>query len=228
MSDTVYAGLGNAFVIVFDAPVDEDAAREVCARTKADGVISATPAPDGADLTMVLRNADGGRAEVSGNGLACLARAAVDAGVVPGPDVVIDTDAGRRTVSVNGAVTVGMGEATIADADGGALAVDVGNPHLVFPDGDVLALGQQHLDVNVEVISRAGDGRIAMAVHERGVGITDACGTGAYASAAAARKWGWVGDRVTVVQPGGPAVVDLAARTYTVEVARVRRAGGAQ
>ena len=219
MSDTVYAGLGNSFVIVFGAPVDADEARAICERTHVDGVITAEPT-EGADLAMILRNADGSRAEVSGNGLACLATAAVEQGQVESRTVTIATDAGTRRVRVGHAATVDMGEPVIKDADDGALFVDVGNPHLVFPRGDVLALGQQHLDVNVEVITKTAADTIDMVVHERGVGITDACGTGAYASAAAARQWGWVGDLVTVKQPGGTAYVDLTNETYTVEVTR--------
>ena len=42
-----------------------------------------------------------------------------------------------------------------------------------------------------------------MAVYERGVGPTLACGTGACASAAVARAWGLVGDEVAVHSPGG-------------------------
>ena len=220
MPEVVYAGLGNTFAIVFDAPVSENDAREICARLDVDGVINATPASDGADLTMVLRNADGSRAEVSGNGLACLGRAAVDAGIVRGPDVIVDTDAGRRRVHVADQVTVDMGEPVIKKVDDGALFIDVGNPHLVYAEGDLLELGRRNLDMNVEVITQVSDDRIDMVVHERGVGLTDACGTGAYASAAAARYWRWVGDRVTVHQPGGDAMVDLVAQTYTVKVDR--------
>jgi diaminopimelate epimerase len=222
MPAAVYEGLGNTFVIAFDAPVDPDGARDLCAREQVDGVIVATAGNDGADLTMVLHNADGSRAEVSGNGLACLGRAAVDAGRVPGPDVIVDTDAGRRRVRVGASVAVSMGEPTTKDTDDGALFVDVGNPHLVFPSGDVLALGRGHLDMNVEVITRRDEHAIDMSVHERGVGITQACGTGAYASAVAARHWGWVDNVVTVHQPGGTAQVDLAVQTYAVEVTRCR------
>jgi diaminopimelate epimerase len=221
MADVVYEGLGNTFVIVFGAPVDADEARLICERAAADGVITAERG-DGADLRMRLRNADGSSAEVSGNGLACLGQAAVDAGHVTGPAVLIETDAGRRRVEVRDEVVVDMGEARVAEAQNGALFVDTGNPHLVFPSGDVAALGARHPDKNVEVIERRGGDAIAMEVHERGVGITQACGTGAYASAAAARAWGWVGDAVTVYQPGGPAQIDLAARTYAVKVTRCR------
>ena len=52
---------------------------------------------------------------------------------------------------------------------------------------------------------------VDVAVWERGVGITDACGTGACASAAAAHRWGLVGRDVTVHLPGGAVCVHLGA-----------------
>jgi diaminopimelate epimerase len=48
-----------------------------------------------------------------------------------------------------------------------------------------------------------------MLVYERGVGPTQACGTGAVAVAAAARAWELASSTTTVHQPGGPAVVEL-------------------
>src|SRR5579859_3404620 len=39
----------------------------------ADGVITIGPGRDGADCSMALVNSDGGRAEMSGNGIRCLA-----------------------------------------------------------------------------------------------------------------------------------------------------------
>jgi diaminopimelate epimerase len=52
-------------------------------------------------------------------------------------------------------------------------------------------------------------GGIAIRTYERGVGPTLACGTGACASAVAARAWGLAGDHVRVAQPGGTAEVTL-------------------
>ena len=48
-----------------------------------------------------------------------------------------------------------------------------------------------------------------MRVYERGVGLTEACGTGACAAAVAAHRWGLCARQVTVCQPGGPAVVEI-------------------
>jgi diaminopimelate epimerase len=53
-------------------------------------------------------------------------------------------------------------------------------------------------------------------VWERGVGETQACGTGACAAAAAAFVWGRVGNHVTVTQPGGNATVDLRSDTIVL------------
>jgi diaminopimelate epimerase len=63
--------------------------------------------------------------------------------------------------------------------------------------------------VNVEVVAPGGDNRVVMRVFERGVGPTEACGTGACAVAWAARHWGLAGDTCTVVMPGGDAEVRL-------------------
>jgi diaminopimelate epimerase len=104
-----------------------------------------------------------------------------------------------------------------------AVRVDVGNPHVVLewaptrlPDQDALVAIGSRIDAatpggaNVEVVRPTG-GRdaIDMVVFERGVGPTQACGTGACAAAAAAHEWGLVDEQVTVTMPGGPARVDL-------------------
>ena len=54
-----------------------------------------------------------------------------------------------------------------------------------------------------------GPDALTMRIWERGVGETEACGTGACAAAAALHHWGRVGTAVTVHQPGGLAVVEL-------------------
>ncbi|MDQ6946631.1 MAG: diaminopimelate epimerase, partial [Actinomycetota bacterium] len=125
-----YHGLGNDFLILFDLdgaqPVDAATVAAVCDRHRgvgADGLIRVT-AGDlgsiGSDVTMELRNADGSRAETSGNGLRCVARAVVDAGLVAGPDLVISTDVGdrRATVGGDGYVSVDMGHVVVVEPKG--------------------------------------------------------------------------------------------------------------
>jgi len=124
----------------------------------ADGLITIGPGRDGADCSMTLVNADGGRAEMSGNGVRCLAWVAARAGLLRGDQLVVDTAGGRRDVSVERdswgdvvAAEVDMGEVTFEPAlipvnvaspfdleavvDGQTYCGDaagVGNPHFVI------------------------------------------------------------------------------------------------
>ncbi len=113
------------------------------------------------------------------------------------------------------------------------LRVDVGNPHTVVVLPPTLALGDLDLSVaphvaphpaagtNVEFVQILGPGHIAMRVHERGVGETRSCGTGAVAAAAATRWWDGPDDanrEWTVDVPGGRLTVTFTA-AGTVELA---------
>ena len=84
-----HEGAGNDFLVVLDPDdavrLSRGPGRACCDRHRgvgADGLIRVGPGRDGCDLSMELRNADGGEAEMSGNGMRCLAQAAVDAGLV--------------------------------------------------------------------------------------------------------------------------------------------------
>jgi diaminopimelate epimerase len=235
-------GAGNDFLVLVDRgdvrPIDAELARALCDRrfgVGADGVIRILDGAGRADLAMELRNADGGIAEMSGNGIRCLAQAAVYAGLVVPPTFTVWTLAGLRTVEYlpgrsdgSAEASVDMGRATLGPdqpqpfAERKARQVDVGNPHLVLlgPDPaevDVAEVGSRLQDVhpggvNVEFIS-VGPERdvITLRVWERGVGETQACGTGSVAAAAAARSWELVGDTVEVRNPGGTLRVELGA-----------------
>jgi diaminopimelate epimerase len=170
----------------------------------------------GADAVMELRNADGSSAETSGNGLRCVARAVIDAKWCEPPDLVVQNDAGLKHVHVDGgAIAVDMGAARVLGGNGEGTLVDMGNPHLVIvvddpATVDLDALGRRHADLNVEVIATTMlPHSLAMRVHERGVGETLACGTGACAAVAAAYDLGLVGAHAVVYQRGGAAIVDL-------------------
>jgi diaminopimelate epimerase len=99
--------------------------------------------------------------------------------------------------------------------------VDVGNPHCVIlvddPDSfDVAGAGaliERHpffpKRVNVEFVKIEGDGSVRMRVWERGVGETQACGTGATAVGAAAVRLGLATSPVVVHLAGGDLTVEV-------------------
>jgi diaminopimelate epimerase len=228
---TKHHGLGNDFLVVFhpDPVLDLAAiARRLCDRKRgvgADGLLIGEREP-GYAARMILYNADGSRAAMSGNGIRCFAQALADRRG-DFSDQRILTDAGERTVSmratedpwtIEARVDMGVIEEVGAPPGWDAVGthprrpvahVRVGNPHTVVGVDDVHAvdlavIGAAVPDVNVEVVEPGpGPYELRMRVHERGAGITEACGTGATAAAHAAHEWGLVGERVTVHLPGG-------------------------
>jgi diaminopimelate epimerase len=110
---------------------------------------------------------------------------------------------------------------TIGDRAWTAVAVDMGNPHAVVLVDDLAEAGDLSLPpivdpafsdgVNVEFVTRVGDAHVAMRVHERGVGETRSCGTGACAAmVVAARKARAAAPTSYVVDvPGGRLTVTL-------------------
>jgi diaminopimelate epimerase len=222
-------GAGNDFLVdICEDPEwwNERRARSVCARTTgvgADGIIAVRLG--GAAPRMWLRNADGSPAEVSGNGLRCLAGALVRAGRAMSGPMDIETPAGIRRVSVelNGADghgSVDMGPVTVDRGPEGTLGVvRVGNPHVVVRDDpswdegrreDVAApLSTALGGANVEFVTVKDRGRVSISVIERGAGWTQACGTGSVATAALLNELGEVDDIVAVENPGGVLTVSL-------------------
>jgi diaminopimelate epimerase len=103
-------------------------------------------------------------------------------------------------------------------ADRPVAHLDLGNPHTVVGVDDVraldlVALGRQVPQINLEVVEPGPErDAITMRVHERGAGITEACGTGAAAAAWAAARWGLVdrdASQLVVHMDGGDARVTL-------------------
>jgi len=234
---TKHHGLGNDFLVLFDAdPADPaELARQLCDRRRglgADGLLIGTDA-EGYAARMTLFNADGSRAEMSGNGIRCFAQAlAARRGDLS--DQRILTDAGDRIVTLvaTGAAdtvqaTVDMGDVEPLGEPAGwqelgchpdrpVAHLSLGNPHSVVGVDEVAVvdlalLGGQVPHVNLEIVEPGPEpNAVTMRVHERGAGITEACGTGACASAYAARSWGLVavGDGDVIVHmDGGTATV---------------------
>jgi diaminopimelate epimerase len=237
---TKHHGAGNDFLVQVDpggsGPLPPELVRALCDRrfgVGADGVIRVQDGRGAADLTMVLQNADGREAEMSGNGMRCLAQAAVLSAMVFPPAFTVATAAGVKSVQYlegeqvhTAEATVGLGRAILGEdqpqkfLDRKVRTVDMGNPHLVMfgpdlDDIDVVGIGG-HLQtvydggINVEFIASGEEpDHLVLRVFERGVGETQACGTGSAAAAAAARSWGLVGSEVDVHNPGGTLHVSL-------------------
>ena len=110
---------------------------------------------------MVLFNADGERAEMSGNGIRCLAWLAVRNGLGDGQRLVVDTDAGRRQIAYERdpsgdviAATADMGPVTF---DPASIPLDAPNAsgltaefHGVEYRGDAAGMGNPHLVLFVD------------------------------------------------------------------------------
>lgn len=101
-------------------------------------------------------------------------------------------------------------------------AVSIGNPHAVLSvpsvaDTDVAGLGTAiqgssmfPQSTNVEFVEFLARDHLRLRVYERGAGETLACGSGACATVAVGRHWGWLDDEVRVDMPGGQAIVNWA------------------
>ncbi len=112
-----------------------------------DGLIVLQPPDAGGNVRMEMWNADGSRGATCGNGLRCVAKLAVDAGHVPGREMVIETDVGPRRAEIEHSagpdgtaqVAIAMGAATVGEpatvqVDGAEVRfwpVDLGNQHAV-------------------------------------------------------------------------------------------------
>jgi diaminopimelate epimerase len=191
-------------------------------------VPEAAPMADRAEWFMDYRNADGSAVEMCGNGIRVFARFLVDEGWAPAGELAVATRDGVKTVRLGAAgdVTVDMGPARlpgvartvrVGDRSWPATEVDVGNPHAVvfvdrlaeagpLRDAPLVEPAFPH-GVNVEFVEARGAGHLAMRVHERGVGETRSCGTGACAAMVAAAAHEGAGEgsgRPYVVEvPGG-------------------------
>lgn len=215
-------------------------------------VVRAAKHPDSVDQAgeaewfMDYYNADGSIAEMCGNGVRVFARYLREHHLDEGTSIPVATRAGLRTVTVEADqfhVDMGLprfGGASEAVINGQTLTgtvVSMGNPHLVCRVDDVgdfdLTRPPQVSEavfpngVNVELIT-GGSTAVRMRVHERGVGETLSCGTGACAAAAVALGGTGVctvdvpGGRLTVtitdqaLTLGGPAVLVAAGHTDLV------------
>jgi diaminopimelate epimerase len=183
-------------------------------------------ASERAELAMAIWNADGSRAEACGNASRCVVKLTGAA--------TIESDGGLLRGSSDGAdVEVALGSPRFEwdaiplaypmdtarlplgwDEFSEPMAVNVGNPHVVFfvdaidearltevgPRIEQDAAFPERINVNVASIA---DGVVTLRTWERGAGLTLACGTGACATAVAAIVQKRVTSPVRVEMKGG-------------------------
>jgi diaminopimelate epimerase len=225
-------GLGNDFVIVDarETPFDVTPAlaRAIADRRTGvgcDQLIVLEPSGT-ADLKMRIWNSDGGEVESCGNATRCVVqltgagRIDSDGGLIEGREL------GAEVEVAIGEPKFGWDEIPLAypmDTDALPLAwdgldhpmaVNVGNPHLIFFVEDIQAVELTDLGpriehdaafperINVNLAEVAGND-IYLKTWERGAGLTLACGTGACATAVAAIKAKRADSPVKVTMPGG-------------------------
>ncbi len=183
---------------------------------------------------MRVFNPDGSEPEMCGNGIRMFARYLVASGAVAGPEFVVETLAGpvKPRLLEDGRVRVDMGRARFAYAgleqtlEAGGRSyhytfVDVGNPHCVILVDDPAEVAVSSLGpmiehhpafpsrANVEFVRVEEDGSARMRVWERGVGETQACGTGATAVGAALAGLGLAASPVLVHLLGGDLTIEV-------------------
>lgn len=230
-NDYIYV---NTLVYPLDNP-EELAVRWSAPHTGigSDGLVLIGASPK-ADFSMRIFNADGSEAMMCGNASRCIGKYVYEAGLTDKTTVTLDTLSGIKVLqlTVNDGivteVTVDMGIPVVGEPAleleaGGRVftgtVVSMGNPHLVIfvediNDIDLPAIGPK-LEchplfpdrTNVEFAEVLNDDEIRMRVWERGSGITQACGTGACATAVAGAVCGKTRRTANVIMDGGPLTI---------------------
>ena len=206
-------GAGNDFVMLDNRDLRYSLKKEdiawLCDRHRgvgADGLLAVEPAQAGADFRFRYYNADGGEAEMCGNGARCFARFVATL-LGETRDMTFETIAGTLGASFIGEqVCIAMSEPFEQEADlpvavdglaSQIHSVNTGVPHAVsylenLSDLDVVKFGSaiRHHDhfspsgTNVNFAKVLKPGHIAIRTYERGVeDETLACGTGMVACA---------------------------------------------
>ena len=190
-------------------------------------LIGRSPIPE-TDFSMRIFNADGSEAMMCGNACRCIGKYLYEKGLTNKTEIRLLTPSGLKVLMLKlistgivETVTVDMGEPVFDNEvqfsptkkmlpEG--IFVSMGNPHYVIFTDDVDAVNDKGRELeyhpafperaNIEFAEMRPDG-IRVRVWERGSGITQACGTGACATAVAACKMGRSGRKNRIIMDGG-------------------------
>ena len=191
-------------------------------------LIDRSPVPE-ADYSMRIFNADGSEAMMCGNAARCIGKYLYER--YQETEIRLLTLSGIKTLCLHiinnivESITVDMGEPVFEDeslfipglAQGGGSFVSMGNPHYVIFTDDVDQVGttgpklERHpafpqrcnIEFAAPLATSGAKGAFRVRVWERGSGITQACGTGACATAVAACLTGRASRTSDIVMDGG-------------------------
>ena len=189
-------------------------------------LIGKSPVPE-ADYSMRIFNADGSEAMMCGNASRCIGKYLYERGLTTKTEIRLLTLSGIKTLLLHVAdgivesVTVDMLE-PVFENESQFLAshdikkgvfVSMGNPHYVIFTDNVDQVGETGRILeshpafpqrcNIEFARHEADGSIRTRVWERGSGITQACGTGACATAVAAVLTDRADRKSKIIMDGG-------------------------
>lgn len=227
-------GAGNDFVVLDNRDSSLHLTREqialLCDRHRgigADGLLAVEPPEAGADFRFRYYNADGGEAEMCGNGARCFAAFVNRLDKRSGTPVSFETIAGILSASFHGDdIEIAMSDPVdlVMHADlelpGKTLeihSINTGVPHAVLKvddlaQSDIIDIGaavryHEHFapaGTNVNIYQSSGERAIHIRTYERGVeDETLACGTGMVACALVHDQLTGCGSPVSVSVKGG-------------------------
>ena len=241
-------GLGNDFVII-DQRVDninitKDLINKLSDRKTGAGcdqlITIKTSKNDNAEAEIEIFNPSGDRAEACGNGTRCVARLLFQE--FSKEEININSDAGllkakkidEKNISVNlGKISTDWQKIPLSqkvdtlnmpiEVDGfeSGVAVNIGNPHIVFFGKDIDSVKLDNIGPNIEnnylfpnktnleIVEIINKQKIKMRVWERGVGITLACGSGACAAVYAGQIKKYLHNNVEVLLERGSLFVKI-------------------
>ncbi len=242
-------GLQNHFVITDGrrepyTPNKAEIIRVCDVRTGVGGdqlVIIEPPRQPGATAFMRLLNVDAREVEACGNATRCVAWLLLQEHGVN--EVVLETLAGLIECHRSGDLRVSCTMGRIStrwqdvplreerdtrhldlgiEALGEAVALNIGNPHVVFFVDDLDAVNIEALapgiqnnplfpdQVNVGLAQIVSDDQMRLVVFERGAGLTTACGSGACVAVHAAHLRGLTSNKkMTVSMPAGEILIEI-------------------
>lgn len=232
------AGNDYIYVNTIEYPISDPARAAIAWSDRHKGigsdglVLIGTPSTPDADFSMRIFNADGSEAMMCGNASRCIGKYLFECGWTDKTEIKLETLSGIKTLQLHiegkvvTSVTVDMLEPVLENdaqfiptrCSASGTFVSMGNPHYVIFTDDVDQVGEKGYVLehhpafpqrcNIEFARVEADGSIRTRVWERGSGITQACGTGACATAVAAVLTGRAPRTSQIVMDGGTLTIE--------------------